>query len=84
MAWNRLLESFLNETLLRAQHKNSVILSHCVIRRCYTEGTKSTYMNMPVPLAFVDDEAFGNFAIVSVGNAVNHLLGHGIPSKMFQ
>ncbi len=38
-------------------------------------------MNMPVPLAIVGGEAFGNFAIVSVENAVNHLLGHGIPLK---
>ena len=36
---------------------------------------------MPVPLAIVGGEAFGNFAIVSVENAVNHLLGHGIPLK---
>jgi hypothetical protein len=77
----RLLESFLNETLLRAQQKKPVILSHRVIRRCYTNGTKSIYMNMPVPLAIVGGEAFGNFAIVSVENAVNHLLGHGIPLK---
>ena len=38
-------------------------------------------MNMPIPLAIVGGEAFGNFAIVSVENAVNHLLGHGIPLK---
>ncbi len=36
---------------------------------------------MPVPLAIVGGEAFGNFSIVSVKNAVNHLLGHGIPLK---
>jgi hypothetical protein len=41
-------------------------------------------MNMPVPLAIVGGEAFGNFAIVSVENAVNHLLGHGIPLKMLK
>jgi hypothetical protein len=77
----RLLGSFLNETLLRAQQKKPLILSHCGIRRCYTKGTMSIYMNMPVPLAIVGGEAFGNFAIVSVENAVNHLLGHGIPLK---
>jgi hypothetical protein len=77
----RLLELFLNETLFRAQQKKPVIISHCVIRRCYTKSTKSIYMNLPVSLAFVGGEAFGNFAIVSVGNAVNHLLGHGIPLK---
>jgi hypothetical protein len=71
----RLLESFLNETLLRAQQKKPIILSHRGIRRCYTKGMKSIYMNMPVPLAIVGGEAFGNFAIVSVENAVNHLLG---------
>jgi hypothetical protein len=38
-------------------------------------------MNMPVPLAIVGGEVFGNFAIVSVENTVNHLLGHGIPLK---
>jgi hypothetical protein len=38
-------------------------------------------MNMPVALAIVGGEAFGNFAIVSVENTVNHLLGHGIPLK---
>jgi hypothetical protein len=38
-------------------------------------------MNMPVPLAIVGGEAFGNFAIVSVENAVDHILGHGIPLK---
>ncbi len=38
-------------------------------------------MNMPVPLTIVGGEAFGNFAIVSVENAVIHLLGHGIPLK---
>jgi hypothetical protein len=38
-------------------------------------------MNMPIPLAIVGGEAFGNFAIVSVENAVNHLLGHDIPLK---
>jgi hypothetical protein len=59
----RLLESFLNETLLRAQQKKPLILSHCNIRRCYTKGTKSIYMNMPIPLAIVGGEAFGNFAI---------------------
>ncbi len=59
-----LLESFLNETLLRAQQKNPLILSHRGIRRCYIEGTKSIYMNMPVLLAIVGGEAFGNFAIV--------------------
>ncbi len=36
---------------------------------------------MPVPLAIVGGEAFGNFAIVSVENAVNHLLDHIIPLK---
>ncbi len=36
---------------------------------------------MPVPLAIDSGEAFGNFAIVSVKNAVSHLLGHGIPLK---
>ncbi len=41
-------------------------------------------MNMPVPLAIVGGAAFGNFAIVSVENAVNHLLGHGIPLKMLK
>jgi hypothetical protein len=34
---------------------------------------KSIYMNMPVPLAIVGGEAFGNFVIDSVENAVNHL-----------
>ncbi len=86
----RLLESFLNETfflgflnetLLTVQQKKPLILSHRGIRRCYTEGTKSIYMNMPVSLAIVGGEAFGNFAIVSVENAVNHLLGHGIPLR---
>jgi hypothetical protein len=77
----RLLELFLNETLLRAQQRNPVILSHCVIRRCYTQGMKSIYVNVPVPLAIVSGEAFGNVAIVSVKNAVNHLLGHGIPME---
>jgi hypothetical protein len=77
----RLLESFLNENLLRAQQKKPFILSHRGIRRCYTEGTKSIYMNVPVPLAIVGGEAFGKFVIVSVENAVNHLLGHGIPLK---
>jgi hypothetical protein len=41
-------------------------------------------MNMPVPLAIVGGEAFGNFAIVSVENTENHLLGHGIPLKMLK
>jgi hypothetical protein len=77
----RLLESFLNETLRRAQQKRPLILSHCGIGMCYTNGTKSIYMNMPVPLAIVGGEAFGNFAIVSVENAVHQLLGHGIPLK---
>jgi hypothetical protein len=81
----RLLESFLNETVLRAQKKKPIILSHPVIRRCNAKGTKSIYMNIPVPLAIVGGEAFGNFAIVSVENAVNHLLlGHGIPLKMLK
>jgi hypothetical protein len=77
----RLLESFLNETLTRAQQKKTLILSHRDIRRCYTKGRMSIYMKMPVPLATVGGEAFGNFAIVSVENAVNYLLGHGIPLK---
>ncbi len=45
---------------------------------------KSIYMNMPVPLAIVGGEAFGNFAIISVENAANHLLGHGIPLKTLE
>ncbi len=77
----RLLESFLNETLLRSQQKKPLFVSHRGIRRCYTKGTKSIYMNMPVPLAIDGGEAFGNFAIVSVENAVNHLLGHDITLK---
>jgi hypothetical protein len=77
----RLLESFSNETLLIAQKIKPVILSCRDIRRCYTKGMKSIYMNMPVPLGIIGGEAFGNLAIVSVENAVNHLLGHGIPLK---
>jgi hypothetical protein len=38
-------------------------------------------MNMPIPLAIVGGEPLGNFAIVSVENAVNHLLGRGILLK---
>jgi hypothetical protein len=38
-------------------------------------------MNMPVPCRISGGEAFDNFAIVLVKNTVNHLLGHGIPSK---
>jgi hypothetical protein len=41
-------------------------------------------MHMLVPLAIVGGEAFGNFDIVSVENAVNILLGHGIPLKMLK
>ncbi len=74
----RLLELLLNETLPRFQQEKPLILCHHDIRRCYTKGKKSIYMNMPVPYAIVSGEAFGNFAIVSVENAVNHLLGHGI------
>jgi hypothetical protein len=80
----RLLESFLIETLLTVQKKKLIMLSHHGIRRCYTKRTKSIYMNMPVPLAIVGGEAFGNFAFVSVENAVNHLLCHDIPLKMLK
>ncbi len=41
-------------------------------------------MNMPVPLAIVGGDAVWNFAIVSVENAINHLLGHGIPLKLLK
>jgi hypothetical protein len=62
----RLLESFLNENLSRAQQKKPFILSHYGIRRCYTKGRKSIYMNMPVPLAIVGGETFEKIGIVSV------------------
>ncbi len=38
-------------------------------------------MNLPVPHGVSGSEAFDNFAIVSVEQAVNHLLGHGFPLK---
>ena len=38
-------------------------------------------MNLPVPCGVSGGEAFDNFAIVSVEQAVNHMLGHGFPLK---
>jgi hypothetical protein len=77
----RLMASFMKETIKRVQHNQLVILSHSDFRRCYTEGSNSIYMNMPVPCGISGGEAFNKSAIVLVKNAVNHLLGHGIPLK---
>ena len=75
---------FMKETLKRVKEKKQVILSDKDMRRVYIEGSKSIYQNLPVPLAMVGGEALGKFAIVSVENALNHLLGHGIPLKMLK
>jgi hypothetical protein len=77
----RLMASFLKVTIERVQRDQPVILSHPDFRRCYTEGTNSIYVNMPVPRGISGGEAYDNFAIVSVEHAVNHLLGHGVPLK---
>ena len=65
----------------RFQRGDHIFLTHADLRRCFTEGASSIYMNLPVPHGVSGNEAFDNFAIFSVEQAVNHLLGHGFPLK---
>jgi hypothetical protein len=80
----KLMASFMKETIKRVKQNQPLILSHPGFRRCYTKGINSIYVNMPVPHGISGGEAFDNFAIVSVKNTVNHLLGHGISLKMLK
>jgi hypothetical protein len=73
------MASFMKETIERVQHNQPVILSHPDFRRCYTEGSNSIYMNMPVPCGISGGETFDNFAIVSVKNTVNIYLVMAFP-----
>jgi hypothetical protein len=71
----------MRETIERVKQNQPVILYHPDFKRCYIEGINSIHMNMPAPCGISGGEAFDNFAIVSIKNTVNHLLGHGIPFK---
>jgi hypothetical protein len=71
----------MKETIKRVQQDQPVILSHSDIERCHTKGSTSIYRQMPVPLGISGVKALSHFAIVHAENAVNHLLGHGFPSK---
>ena len=72
---------FLTDSVKRFQRGDHIFLTHADLRRCFTEGSSSIYMNLPVPRGVSGGKAFDNFAIVSVEQAVNHILGHGFPLK---
>ncbi len=80
----KLMARFLTESVKRFQRGDHIFLTHADFRRCFTEGASSIYMNLPVPRGSSGGEAFDNFAIVSVEQAVNHLLGHGFPLKILK
>jgi hypothetical protein len=74
---------FIKETINRHQcHKNKTThLTHADVRRIYTEGEKSIYKNMPVPIAIPGGPEYNNFAMLQIERAVTHLLAHGVPLK---
>jgi hypothetical protein len=77
----KMMEMYMKDRTKRVQQDQPEILSHLDTRRCYTKGSTSFYRQMPVPLGISGGEALSHFAIVHVENAVNHLLGHGLPLK---
>ena len=54
---------FLIESVKRFQRGDHIFLTHADLRRCFTEGASSIYMNLPVPRGVSGGEAFDNFAI---------------------
>ena len=63
-------------------HKNKTKhITHADGRRIYTEGEKSIYKNMPVPIAIPGGPEYNNFAMLQIEQAVTHLLAHGVPLK---
>jgi hypothetical protein len=74
---------FMKETINRHQcHKiKTTHLTHADVRRIYTEGEKSIYKNMPVPIAIPGGPEYNNFAMLQIERAVTHLLAHGVPLK---
>lgn len=73
---------FIQETIRREKEEQKTSeISPRLVRRTYTEGPRSIYMNMPVPIAKPGGKKYDDFAILSVEHAADHLLAHGVPLK---
>lgn len=76
---------FIEETMKREKDEdnNTEELSYKFVRRVYTEGVHSICKNMPVPIAKPGGHEYNDFAILSVQEAADHILGNGVPLKTF-
>lgn len=79
----QMLITFIKETIRREKDEdiNTEELSAKFVRRVYTEGPKSIYNTLPVPVAKPGGTEYDNFAIVSVEEAAVHILASGVPLK---
>ena len=78
-----MLLSFMRETTRREKDKGIITkeLSTSDVRRVYTEGNRSIFKNLPVPVAMPGGHEYDDFAIVSVEKAAAHILANGVPLK---
>ena len=59
----KLMARFLTESVKRFQQGDHNFLTHADLRRCFTEGASSIYMNLPVPHGVSGGEAFDNLLL---------------------
>ena len=76
---------FINATIDRMKETNfraeTPATMHSEVRRHYTEGVNSIFKSLPAPKVINGGFALDDFAIVPIGQMINHLMAHGYPLK---